>query len=469
MKQWIERYLESKKDDLVGVSDFIWENPEIRFKEYKSCEKLTDVLKNEGFSITKNIAEIDTAFMAEFGEEGPIVGFLGEYDALADLSQVSGVTHQEALEGDGIGHGCGHNLLGVGNLGAALATKAYLEENNIPGRVRYYGCPAEEGGSGKTFMARAGAFDDLDLALTWHPGPLTGVWGFNTLANIQAYFKFKGKAAHAAAAPHLGRSALDAVELMNVGVNYLREHMVDDARIHYAITNTGGNSPNVVQAQAEVLQLIRAPKLDQVNSLFERVKKIAEGAALMTETEVEVVFDKACSDYIPNDTLNKVLNESFQELGSIDFTDEEMKQAAAYQATLTKEETSDESMNLQGLNIKVDTPLACDPLPYMKVNKAVPGSTDVGDVSWVTPTAQAVVTTSAFGTPLHTWQMTAQGKTSYAHKGMLYVSKALALTAIKALNDKEIIDKAKEEHKESLGGKAYTSPIPDSVKPNQSH
>lgn len=467
LKEWIERFISEKKNELTAVSDFIWDHPEIRFEEFESSRKLMDVLSKEGFNVQDKLANIETAFVGEFGTKGPVIAFLGEYDALADLSQESGVAEHRPIVKGGDGHGCGHNLLGVGALGAALAVKAYLEENQLPGRVRYYGCPAEEGGSGKTFMARDGVFNDVDLALTWHPGPINGVWSFSSLANVQASFKFKGKSAHAAAAPHLGRSALDAVELMNVGVNYMREHMIDGARVHYAVTDTGGHSPNVVQSNAEVLQLIRAPRIDQAQALYERVIKIAEGAALMTETEVEVVFDKACSNFIPNDTINSILGESMAEIGNIPFTEEEQAKAREFQATFTKEELGSGNMGIPGLQIPTDQPLVAQPLPYVKIDKAMSGSTDVGDVSWVTPTGQIVMTTAALGTSFHTWQLVAQGKTSYAHKGMLQVSKVLALSALKLLENEDLIAEAKEELKKVVGEEGYTSPIPAFVQPNQ--
>nr|WP_317968936.1 M20 family metallopeptidase [Sporosarcina sp. T2O-4] len=467
LKRWIEQYIEEKKNDLTAISDFIWDHPEIRFEEVLSSQKIMDALQKEGFDVQHNLAGMPTAFVGEFGTEGPVIAFLGEYDALADLSQESGVAEQRPIAKGDYGHGCGHNLLGVGALGAAFAVKAYLEQNGLPGRVRYYGCPAEEGGSGKTFMARDGVFTDVDLALTWHPAPMNSVWSFSTLANIQAYFKFKGKSAHAAAAPHLGRSALDAVELMNVGVNYLREHMIDGARIHYAITDSGGHSPNVVQSNAEVLQLIRAPRIEQAQSLYERMTKIAEGAALMTGTEVEVVFDKACSNFIPNHTINTILGESMADIGPIPFTDEEQAQAREFQATFTKEDMGSGEMGMDGMKISADEPLVRKPLPYMKMDKVMPGSTDVGDVSWVAPTGQIVMTTAAFGTPLHTWQLVAQGKTSYAHKGMLQVSKVLALSALKMLHNEELIAQAKTELQEAVGETGYVSPIPEWIKPNQ--
>lgn len=465
--KWIENFVNKTKETWTKTSDYVWDHPEIRFEEVASSRRLVNELENENFIIKENIANISTAFYAEYNQGGPIIAFLGEYDALPNLSQKSNITERKQIEENGYGHGCGHNLLGVGSLAAAVAVRHYIEEHNISATVRYYGCPAEEGGSGKTFMARAGAFDDVDLALTWHPATINGIWGFSTLANIQVSFQFKGKSSHAAASPHLGRSALDAVELMNVGMNYLREHIVPNAKVHYAVTNTGGESPNVVQSDAEVIQLIRAPRVDQAIDILERVKKIAKGAALMTETNVEMIFDKAVSNYIPNDTLNELLSASMIDLGAPSFTEEEQQLAKEYQETLTKQELLSANQGIPGIEFALQKPLSDINIPYFKTSQVLPGSTDVGDVSWITPTAQCVVSTAAVGTPLHTWQMVAQGKTSYAHKGMLHVAKILSLTAIKAIKDETIIDKAKQELAEIIGDTGYICPIPDEVEPNQ--
>src|SRR5690625_226522 len=423
--QWVDQYVELTKNKWTTISDYIWDHPELRYEEYESAKYLSDGLEKEGFTVTSGIANIDTAFVAEFGSGKPVIAVLGEYDALSNLSQKSGVAQQEPVVEQGNGHGCGHNLLGTGALAAAVTLKAYLEKNNVDGTVRFYGCPAEEGGSGKTFMAREGVFDDVDVALTWHPGPVNAIWSFSTLANVQAYFKFKGKSAHAAAAPHLGRSALDAVELMNVGVNYLREHIIPEARVHYAVTETGGSSPNVVQANAEVLYLIRAPQVHEAMGIYERVKKIAEGAALMTETDVKVTFDKAASNFIPNTTLNKTLEKAMQQLGAPQFTEEEFAFAEKIQQTLTKEELAAKNLGMKMLDFAVAKPLSDVNIPFFETTEIMAGSTDVGDVSWVVPTAQCIIATAATGTAFHTWQMVAQGKTTYAPKGMLHVAKLL--------------------------------------------
>jgi aminobenzoyl-glutamate utilization protein B len=471
----INRIIEKKKDTFTFLSDKIWEYAEIRFQEYKSAELLSMTLENEGFTVEKRVADIPTAFIASYGSGRPIIAILGEYDALSGLSQQKGIAKKEADISSTNGHACGHNLLGAGSLAAAVAVKDYMEENNINGTIRYYGCPGEEGGSGKAFMARAGVFADVDVALTWHPLTHNTIMSTNTLANYQVYFKFHGKSAHAAAAPHLGRSALDAVELMNIGANYLREHIVQEARIHYAITNTGGLSPNVVQAEAEVLYLIRAPKLQEVQEIYERVCDVAKGAALMTGTKVEIVFNKACSNYIPNETLERLLYTNFQEVGVPHLTEEEEKFATAIKSTLGEMDINSDlqtaSQYMGGKEQEIvselkDKVISDIILPYVHSAILLSSSTDVGDVSWNVPTAQIAVACNVFGTPVHSWQTVAQGTTDFARQGMLIAGKVLARTAVEVLLNPEVILKAKAELKIKLEGRAYVCPIPPEVKPS---
>src|SRR6202789_4059716 len=273
----IWRIVDTHQDDFIALSDRVWEMPELCYTEFRSCAEHTAMLEAKGFRVTREVAGIPTAVMGEAGEDGPVIAILGEYDALPGLSQEAGVTEPRPLPGDGYGHGCGHNLLGSASLLAATAVKDYLAANGIKGRVRYYGCPAEEGGAAKGFMARAGVFSDVDVAISWHPAAFSGVNEAASLANTRIDFTFHGRASHAAAAPHLGRSALDAVELMSVGVNYMREHMPSDARVHAAILDAGGVAPNVVQAFAKVRYLVRARTLPELGRLIERVRKVAEG------------------------------------------------------------------------------------------------------------------------------------------------------------------------------------------------
>ncbi len=467
--------IDQKRDLIINANDRIWEFAETAFKEFGSVKVLCDALRSEGFAVEEGVAGIPTAFTGRFGNGKPIIGILAEFDALSGLSQMGGSAVKEPVVAGAAGHGCGHNCLGSGALAAAIAVKEYLQHNETSGTVVLFGCPGEEGGSGKAFMARDGVFDECDCAITWHPGSANAVVSGSSNANYQVAYKFKGVASHAAGDPHLGRSALDAVELMNVGVQFLREHMIDAARIHYAITNAGGYSPNVVQPVAEVLYLIRSPKVAQVDELYQRVNDIADGAALMTGTSVEKIFIKACSNLVPNNALEKQIQKNLEEIPCPTYTEEEKKFAA--QIVSTYENKSDQKEMLvhrygpdilETMADKLDgRPLNDFVLPYKSSEGAMAGSTDVSDVSWVCPTVQIGVVTTAAGTPGHSWQFTACNKTSIAHKGVLYAGKVMAATAIDLFEDHSLIEAAKTELKKRLapeGGK-YVCPIPAGVMP----
>jgi aminobenzoyl-glutamate utilization protein B len=330
--------------------------------------------------------------------------------------------------------------------------------------VRYYGCPAEEGGSAKGFMARSGAFADVDLAISWHPASFSGVNKPISLATTSIDFTFTGRASHAAAAPHLGRSALDAVELMNVGVNYMREHMPDGARVHYALLDGGGRAPNVVQARAKVHYLIRAADLPELAPLVARVRKIAEGAALMTETTVEAKVAGACSNLLGNTPLEQLMHDNFMRLGPPEFDDSDKALAAKFQATLTKEDIA-AAHRRHGLKVEPGKVL-CDKIVSLDAPFAGGvGSTDVGDVSWVVPTVQARGATCAIGTPFHSWQLTGQGKTGYAHKGLVHVAKVMAGTAVDALRSERIIASAKADFAARTSETPYICPLPADMEP----
>lgn len=464
--------IEKRQDIYTAMSDAIWDQPETAFTEYKAMEILCTELKNQGFKVEKDAGGVKTAFTGRFGSGKPVIGILGEFDALSGLSQVHGSDVKTPIVRGGNGHGCGHHLLGVAGIAAATAIKDYLQSTGKSGTVIYFGCPGEEGGSGKAFMAREGVFDQLDCALTWHPSDINGVACGSSLANVQVSYKFKGVAAHAAAVPHLGRSALDAVELMNIGVNYLREHVIPEARMHYAVTNTGGFSPNVVQAEAEVLYLLRAPQNAQVQDIYKRVNKIAGGAAQMTETEVEIDFIKACSNIVPNNTLEKLLDEKLREISPPQFTEEDKVFARKMQASIenlssTAEKLADKVNDFEEkeriLAMK-DRPLLDGIMPYIPSEFASPGSSDVGDVSWVCPVAQINTVCYAANTPGHSWQLVSQGKAPVAHKGMLYAAKVLAATAVHLMETPDLIEKAKREHKMRVG-EGYKCPIPQGVQP----
>ena len=470
-KKRIVEIIESKKELLTQVSDKIWDNAELKFEEYQSVDLLCKTLENEGFEVVRNVAGMETAFSGRYGSGKPVIAILGEFDALFGMSQVAGVTHQEPAKNGAPGHGCGHQLLGTGALAAAIAVRYFLAENNLNGTVLYYGCPGEEGGFGKTYMVREGVFKDVDCALTWHPAAGSMVPNDSSLANYNIYYRFKGKSAHAAFAPHLGRSALDALELMNVGVNYLREHVPADARMHYAVINAGGKSPNVVQAESEEYFCMRSPKIYQLREIYDRVCDIARGAALMTGTTVEHEIDSAVSEAIPNKTLNKLLHNNFTSLGMPDYDDEDRRVAEQFRSIFSDAAKKFVPPGLAG-NPEMLQALASKPildilLPYSEVEGITMGSTDVADVSWVVPTAQCWVTSAANGTQLHSWEMVAQGKTSIAHKGMLHAGKIIAATAVDILLDPAIVETAKSELQERLGGQPYICPIPVDVKPSK--
>ncbi len=471
-KSFTYEAIEKVSDIICGLSDAVWDNPETAYLETKSAELHCEALEKLGFRVEKNLAGIPTAFSGRFGSGKPVIGILGEFDALSGLSQKAGVAEKEALVAGGNGHGCGHNLLGAGSMAAAYGIKEYLEKTGKTGTVIYFGCPGEEGGSGKAFMARDGVFDELDFALCWHPNDYNVAWYESTLANFQVNYKFTGRSSHAAAAPHLGRSALDAVELMNVGVQFLREHVIPEVRMHYAITNSGGFSPNVVQPTAEVLYLIRAPKLPDVKEVYERVNDIARGAALMTGTSVDIEFVKACSDFVMNNVLTDKIHENLVDIGVPKYTDEELAFAAEIRnsldkkgspvLSLTNKMSTEQAEWVRSQNVE---PYANFVVPRIYGENALPGSSDVGDVSWVCPTAQVLTATWPAGVPAHSWQAVAVGKSSAAHKNMFYASKVLAGTAIDMIENPELIEKAKAEHISRIGEEPFVSPMPKDVKP----
>jgi aminobenzoyl-glutamate utilization protein B len=467
----ISEIIQAKKELLTLVSDRIWEYAELKFEEYKSADLLCETLENEGFKVERNVAGMETAFIGRFGSGKPVIAIMGEFDALYGMSQVGGATSQEPVVNGGAGHGCGHQLLGTGSLAAAIALRYYMAENDLSGTVLYLGCPGEEGGFGKTYMVRDGVFNGVDCALTWHPASGSMVPNESSLANFNIYYRFKGKSSHAAFAPHLGRSALDALELMNVGVNYLREHVVPDVRMHYAITNTGGKSPNVVQAESEEYFCMRSPKMSQLREIFDRVSDVARGAALMTGTTVEYEIDSAVSEAIPNKTLNKQMHSNFSRLGMPEYDSEDHKVAEEFRSILPDAAKKNVPPSLAGnpvvLQALLSKPIMDMLVPYSDSEGITMGSTDVADVSWVVPTAQCWVTCAANGTQLHSWEMVAQGKTSIAHKGMLHAGKVIAATAVDILLHPEILEKAKNELKERLGDQAYICPIPENVKPSK--
>lgn len=473
MTETIKKLIAAKADTAVELAEKIWGYAELSYEETRSAAALMNALEQEGFAIDSGIAGIPTAFTATFanGSGKPVVGFLAEYDALSGLSQKAGCPEQEPVQEGGAGHGCGHNLLGAGCYAAAVALKDYLVQENKNGTVIFFGCPAEEGAGSKQFIARAGYFDNVDFAYTWHPETVNEVGSRGSVAIMGANFTFDGVAAHAGGEPHLGRSALDAVELMNVGCNYLREHMIDAARIHYAYSDPGGTAPNVVQSHAVIKYEVRAPKVSQVQELFTRVVDVAKGAALMTGTKMQYEITMAFSDYVPNRTLGAVVDECLRELGAPEWTEEEYGLAAEFLRTYPRttmvgiREKLGAYFEPDALDAALAKPLDSIIHPFNpKETGYNSGSTDVGDVGYATPTVMFHMATACLGNVGHSWQNTAFACSGIGMKGMLRAAEVMTLAAIRTMEQPELIAKAQVELKAKNGGK-YRCPLPDYVTP----
>lgn len=473
MVQTIQNLVSAKADTAIALAKEIWGYAELSYEEVRSSSALIAALKKEGFSIEEGIAGIPTAFIATFsrGSGKPVVGFLAEYDALSGLSQKAACPVQEPIQEGGDGHGCGHNLLGAGSYAAAVALKDYLEKENKDGTVIFFGCPAEEGAGSKQFIARAGYFDNVDFAYTWHPATINEVGSRGDVAIMGANFTFDGVAAHAGGEPHLGRSALDACELMNIGCNYLREHMIDTARIHYAYSDPGGTAPNVVQSHAVIKYEVRAPKVSQVQELFTRVVDVAKGAALMTGTKMQYEITMAFSDYVPNRTLGALVDQCMRELGAPDWTEEDFAVASKFLRTYPRStmvgirEKLGSFFEPEELDAALAKPLDQVIHPFNpKETGYHSGSTDVGDVGYATPTVSFNVATACLGNVGHSWQNTAFACSDIGFKGMLRAAEILTLAAVRTMEQPELIAKARAELKQKNGG-SYQCPLPEYVTP----
>ena len=465
------KYIDENAGIFTGVSDAVWAKPELSLKEFESAKLYCDTLRKYGFEVTEGLAGVATAFCGRYGSGRPVIGILGEFDALSGLSQAAGCSEHKPLVEGAPGHGCGHNMLGAGALGAAFAVKDYLEKSGQPGTVIFYGCPGEEGGAGKAFMAREGMWRELDCALTWHPSDVNEVVTGTNNSSIQVLYRFHGVSAHAAGDPENGRSALDAVELMNTGVQYLREHMTSDCRVHYAIIDAGGVSPNVVQSEASVLYMVRANKVRDSVKLLARVDKIAQGAALMTETSFDRQFIDGTAELVPNYTLEELLYRIFNEVGLPEYSAEEKTLAEALRKTY-------DVPVAPGIAAGFDADIAADVaertnglsdalcgfiMPEYHSAGFVAGSTDVGDVSWQTPAAQVHCVTFPFGAAGHSWQNVSSGGTSLGHKGLINAAKIIACAAIELMNDPDTLQKARDEFARRTKS-GYVCPIePDAV------
>lgn len=440
--------IDAVASELCALSDAIWDQPELGFQEFHAARLQCDMLKSLGFQVEEQLAGIPTAFSGTWGSGRPVIGFMGEFDALPGLSQQDGGCAHAPIVPGASGQGCGHHLLGTGALAAAYACKEYLRTTGKPGTVIYYGCPAEEGGSGKTFMARDGVFNHLDCAFYWHPGAVNRVGSSTTLANYMVRYHFKGISAHASSAPHMGRSALDAMELMNTGAQYLREHLPRQVSFAYAVIDAGGISPGVVQANAQVKYIIRGPNIPEVQQAFERLNKVARGAAMMTETEVDIQFEKACSEQLIMQGMNDVLQANLEQIPLPEYTQEDLDFAQAI-----REST--------GRPIKPgSSPLVRRVTPRKYEVTLDYCSGDLGDVSHICPTGEIMAATWAVGTPGHSWQVVTQGKRPTAHKGMLYAGKVLAGGAIDLINDPDKLAEIRAEHAAVMAEAPYVCPIP---------
>jgi len=415
------------RDSIIATADALWNFAELGYLETESSATLQGVLETAGFSITRGVADIPTAFIASYGSGSPVIAILGEFDALPGISQAA-VPYPSPIKGKTSGQACGHNLFGAGSMGAALAVKDWLDQTGQTGTIRFYGTPAEEGGSGKVYLVRAGLFDDVDAALHWHPASINGANAESSLANKSAKFRFSGVSSHAARAPERGRSALDGVEAMNFMVNLLREHVPEETRIHYVITD-GGIAPNVVPNFAESFYYLRHPNAAVLSELWERLVATAEAAALGTGTQLEMEVIHGNHSTLPNSVLSQVVHQQLSNLGGITYNEEEQKFAEALAQTLP------EGSYYPGRESEIE--------PYAE--STTKGSTDVGDVSWNVPTAGLRTATFVPGTGLHSWQAVATGGMSIGHKGALLASKTLAASAIELIKNPEILSAAKAE------------------------
>ncbi|MFP8890223.1 amidohydrolase [Natrialbaceae archaeon A-CW2] len=456
--------IERDRPILERMAREIWESPELGLHEERSAALLREALADEGFDLEVGIGGMPTAFIATYGEGDATVGILGEYDALPGLSQRVCAERDPVEEGEP-GHGCGHNLFGVAGVGAALGVKRKIEDGDLEGTIKFFGCPAEETLVGKVFMARAGAFDDLDAALTWHPGDVSTPRFGRTLAMDSIQFCYDGIAAHASVSPESGRSALDAVSLLNTGVEYAREHLPDSTRIHYVITD-GGEAPNVVPSSATVWYYVRAPTRGAVEFASDWLGDIAAGAARMTRTDLTRRDVTGCWDYLPNRVITDAIWETMTELGSIEFADEDLAFAEELQGTLaeTQLETTLEDVPDEHVRAMSQDPLYGVPVPAHDDNSISGGSTDVGDVSWIVPTGQFRAATWPVGTPAHSWQAVAANG-DFGIEGGIYAAKVLAGTAILLLDTPSRLERAQSAFRDSTGDRSYESPVDEGTEP----
>lgn len=442
------KQMDARAQHFADISRQIWEFAEVGYKEVRSSDLLKSELRSAGFQIREKVADIPTAFSASWGQGKPVIGILGEFDALPGLSQEA-IPQQKPRVAGAPGHGCGHNLFGSASAFAAISVKNYLTDKKIPGTIRFYGTPAEEGGGGKIYMARAGAFNDCDVVLTWHPGGANRASVGSNLANITAKFRFYGKAAHAAGSPDKGRSALDAVMLMGNAVEFMREHVPQETRIHYIITN-GGGSPNTVPDFAEIYIYARHPSMPALDGIWARIIKCAQAGALATDTRMEMELVNSAYNVLPNEALAVMFDRNLRLLGGIRYTPEEQ----AFAQTLSQTFQAEEGLKLGSQERTMD------------IERGVSyASSDVGDVSWIVPTGQMTTATWVPGTAAHSWQSCATSGMSIGQKGMTLAAKVLALTALDLITDPKQVQAAKADFDKKRAGHEYKSRLPADQKP----
>jgi aminobenzoyl-glutamate utilization protein B len=437
--------LQSRYDDYKKIAMQLWDYAEVGYKEVKSSSLLQKTLSDAGFTVRAGVADIPTAFVASYGSGSPVIGVLAEFDALPGLSQQA-IPEKAPIMGKNAGHGCGHHLFGTASVAAGIEIKKLMASKKLTGTIRVYGCPAEEGGSGKVYMVRAGLFNDVDVVIHWHPGDENRVTLTSALANKSAKFRFHGLAAHAAMSPDKGRSALDGVESMDYMVNLMREHIPQETRIHYVITN-GGKAPNVVPDLAEVYYYVRHPKKEEVVRIFDWVVKAGEGAALGTQTTMDYEVIGGTHDLLLNRALASAMQQNLLLVGGVTYSSEEQAFAKKIQSSFTYKVAGIEDAG----TVK----------PLKEVNDAGSGSTDVGDVSYAVPTVGMTSATWVTGTPAHSWQATACGGTDIGAKGMMVAAKTMALTAIDLFTTPALIQRAKEEFRERKGDYQYKALLGD--------
>lgn len=432
--------IDARQATYTAIADALWSNPELGYQEQKSSARLQAELKAAGFAVESGVAGMPTAFVASYGSGKPVIGIVAEFDALPGLSQGAVPVRKPVVE-HGAGHACGHHLFGTASTAAAIAVKEWMERSGHGGTIRVYGTPAEEGGGGKIYMVRAGLFDDVDVALDWHPGSQNDAGPGTSLANKSGKFRFRGKAAHAAGAPWAGRSALDAVEAMNHMVNMMREHVPDGTRIHYVITS-GGGAPNVVPDFAEAYYYMRHGDAQLVLEMWKRLELAAQGAAMGTETELEIEVVNGVYVLLPNETLAQMIDANLRRVGGVTYTAEERAFAEQISGTLST---------------KRDLASAATVEPFARSDAG--GSTDVGDVSWVVPNSGFSTATWVPGTPAHSWQAVAAGGMSIGHKGMIVAAKTMAMSVYDLLTTPKLVEDARAEFERARGADFTYRPL----------